>query len=190
MFTSLAAMEILIRGAIETGKTLHLIFHGMRVYKVHNNSYIILMSLINKLFKFVRSTEAGRSRKEIRHMVSERAIIRVLLNSHYLDAVVPRFHDARQHIDTELIISAYSLLFGGHTDMAFVNFQRGSSRAEFTYFKFIGIFRHPNLSGEDMSNRVLHHISCPSGDTLALTAIPYDDKFIEVAMLQHALADL
>ena len=57
-------------------------------------------------------------------MVSERTIIRMLLNGHNLNTIVSVLLDSRQYILTELIVCSY--LFGilRHSDMALVDEKR------------------------------------------------------------------
>ena len=63
-------------------------------------------------------------------MVAKRTVVRVLLDSHYLDAVVAIGNDSWQHILLKLSICAHFLSVLRHTDVAFVDEEWGSVRLE------------------------------------------------------------
>ncbi len=57
-------------------------------------------------------------------MVSEGAIVGVLLQGHDLDGVVAQLADARQHGHAEVQVAVHAWLLTGHADVAFVDAQR------------------------------------------------------------------
>lgn len=64
------------------------------------------VSRIDQLFKLVRCTIATTSSKEIGDLVSKRAIVCVLLDSHKLDSVIAKVFNSRQHILGKLLVAS------------------------------------------------------------------------------------
>ena len=62
--------------------------------------------------------------KEIGDMVSEGAVVGVLLQGHDLDGIVAQLADARQHGHTEVQVAVHARLLTGHADVALVDAQR------------------------------------------------------------------
>ena len=62
--------------------------------------------------------------KEVGDMVSEGAIVGVLLQGHDLDGVVPQLADAWQHGHAEVQVTVHARLLTGHADVALVDAQR------------------------------------------------------------------
>ena len=52
-----AIMKILIASSIKRTKTFSLIFHCMRMNKIHDDLYPHSMSFINQFFKLIRSSK-------------------------------------------------------------------------------------------------------------------------------------
>ena len=120
-------------------------------------------------------------------MVAEAAIIRMLLNGHDLDTVVPIFHHTWKNLLLKLTVRAHLLLILSHTDVALVDQQRVCARLESAFLELIRLFRCPYLSAEDLGIVILYHTGSPCGDALSIATIPVDMQFIEVAMLQRLL---
>ena len=124
VLTTGTVMEILITRTIEVTETLEFVLHRMAMHEVHDDMHTSAVSIVDEGFEFIRRTEATAGRKEIRYMVSEGAVVRVLLDSHDLHAVITQLIDTRQHITTELLVRIHFLLFGTHADMALVDIER------------------------------------------------------------------
>jgi ABC-type dipeptide/oligopeptide/nickel transport system ATPase component len=84
------------------------------------------------------------------------AIIRMLLDSHNLNAVVTILDDTWQHILLKFCISANLLSILCHTDMTFIDEQRCHIWSEGFLLPFIW-FRIPNLSRENLGLVVLYY---------------------------------
>ena len=119
-------------------------------------------------------------------MIAKRAVVRMLLDSHYLDAVVAIGNDSWQHILLKLSICAHLLSVLRHTDVAFVDEEWGSGWLESLLLPCVW-FCVPYLCREYLCLLVLHHSLCPSRNTLAVSAVPINVHFIKVAML-HSLS--
>ena len=119
-------------------------------------------------------------------MIAEAAIVRVLLDSHNLNGIVTVSLYAWQNVLFELSVSADLLSILCHTDMAFIDEQRIDVRLEVVIIPLEGLFRIPDLCGEDFGLFVLHNTRCPSGNTLAAAAVPVNLHLEEVAVL-HCL---
>ena len=104
MFTTPSRIEILVRITGKITQSFYLILHCMGMNNIHNNSDTHSMSSIDQLLQLIRSTETGRSGKETGYVVTETSIIRMFLNSHYLNTIIPFFGNAGKHLFTEFII--------------------------------------------------------------------------------------
>ena len=86
-----AVMEILITRSVEVAESLQLILYRMAVHEVHDDMNAATVRVVDERFEFVRCTETAAGSEEVRHMVSERAVVRVFLNCHDLHAVIANF---------------------------------------------------------------------------------------------------
>ena len=121
-------------------------------------------------------------------MVSERTVIRMLLNCHNLNTIVSVFLDSWQYILTELIVCAH--LFGilSHSDMALVYKQRRLVGLELCLLPFIR-FGIPNLCREYLCLLILNHTSSPSRDTFTHSTVPIYMHLEQIAMLDSFLRE-
>ena len=88
MLATCAVVEILVRRAVEIAESLQFVLHGMAVHEIHDDLHTPAVGIVDQRLQFVRRTEAAGSGEEIGHMVSERTVVRVLLDGHDLDAVI------------------------------------------------------------------------------------------------------
>ena len=125
-------------------------------------------------------------------MVTEGAVVRMLLDSHDLHAVISEFSDTRKDVLTELFVSRDFLCISSHTDMALVDKERFLFLlAVLDGFMFPFIFGHgPYLCGEDLGVIVLHNTTSIARDTFAITTIPLDEQFVELPMLHGAFGEI
>ena len=193
MFTTWSVVEILIRRTVKIAETFQLVLYGMRMYDIHDDSNAAFVCLFDELLEFFRRTETRRSRKEVRYMVAERAIVRMLLDGHNLDAVVAQFGYTRQHIVLKFDIRSYALLLGSHTDMAFVDHQRFVGFPSARSFALSGnewLGRSPYLCGEDLRTLILHYALCIRRDAFAVAANPLDQQFVMLAVVHLLLGEV
>ena len=159
MLATRTCVEILIGRTVEIAQTLLLVLHGMRVNQIHNHSDAATVRIVNQRLQLLRSTKTGRCGKETAHMITKRAVVWVLLNSHNLDAIVAQRIHARQHVLAELLIRGHTLGIAAHSYMALIDEQ--------TRLVALGLNRHfmrktirlrrPYLGRENLRTVVLHH---------------------------------
>ena len=87
-----------------------LIAHGMAVHEVHNDLETSCVSGIDERLQFVGRTEATTGCEEARYMVAKGAIVRMLLDSHDLNGIIPEINDARHNLLLELTVATYLAL--------------------------------------------------------------------------------
>ena len=118
-------------------------------------------------------------------MITERAIVRMLLYGHDLDSIIPILHDTRQDVLPKLGIGSYLLFACRHTNMAFIDQQRRSIGFELLNLKLIRILRIPNLSTEYLRLLVLYNTLNPSWDALARAAFPFHQELKQILVVKH-----
>jgi hypothetical protein len=150
---------------------------------VHNHSKPQPMSSINQCLQLIGSPETGGSGEETGYVISETSIIRMLLNSHNLDAVISFFSDTRKYLFAEFVIGPDFFLLLCHSDMAFINQQRIRAGLKRFLLEFIGFLRCPYLGAEYLGLFILNYTCSPSRNTLTLTTIPIYIQFIQVSMM-------
>ena len=190
VLTATAVMEILIARAVEIAQTLQLVLHYMAVHEVHDDMNTPSVRVVDEGFQLIRRTETTGSREEIGHMVSERTVVRVLLDSHYLDAVITQFGDTRQYVTTELLVRIDFLLLGRHTNMTFVDIQPAFLFEFLTFVLPLELGFVPYLGGEDFRLLVLYHAAHIRRDTLSVTAVPLHEQFVHLTVLHSTLRQL
>ena len=187
VFTAVTVMEILVTRTVEITETFQFILNSMAMHEVHDDVDTATMGIIDEGLQFIGRTETRGSGKEIGYMVSERAVIGVLLDGHDLDAVIAQFVNTRQHISTELFVGIHFLLLGGHTDMAFVDIET-AFLFDFLSAMFPLVFGFgPHLSREDLRLLILHDAADVRRDTLSVTAVPFDEQFVHLAVRHGVL---
>ena len=110
----------------------------------------------------------------------------MLLNGHYLNAVVTGLLDTGQHIILKLYVGPHSLTLLSHTYMALVNEQRVLFGLEILMLELILMTRIPDLSGEYLGVAVLNHPLAPGGNTVTLTAVPFDTHLVMLSVAYQA----
>ena len=187
MLMTISRIEELVRITGKVAKTLHLVLYSMRVYNIHNHSYTMLVSRVNQFLQFLWRTETRARSKEARHVIAERTVVRMLLDSHHLDTVVAVLNDTRQHIVLELGIGAHLLGILSHTHMALVDQQWILLRLKGLLREHIGLLGIPYLSREYLGIVILHHPTTPGRDTFTFTTIPLYLHLVKVTVLQGFL---
>ena len=142
------------------------------------------MSSINELLQLFWRTEATAGSKETRHMVTERTIIGVFLDSHHLDAVITILDNTWQNIVLKLCIGTHLLGILSHTYMALIDEQRILLRLEVLLFPLIGFLRVPNLSREYLCLIILYYALTPSRDTLSFPTVPLYLHLVQLTVFQ------
>ena len=93
----------------------------MRLDEIHDDAQAEAMRRIDEFLQFVRRSEKVADGEEIRDMVAEGAIERMLLDGHQLDGVVACIGDARKRQLLEFTECANGVLLLRHADMCFVD---------------------------------------------------------------------
>ena len=181
MLMAITRIEILVRVTSQISKSFHLILNCVRMNYIHDNGYTFLVGSVYEIFQFFRCTESTACRKETAHVITEGAIIRMLLNRHDLDAVVAILDDARQNVLLELRVSSHLLSILSHTDVALIDQERSGLWLEVFFLPDVRL-RIPNLGREYFGLLILHHSSCPSRDSLAFATFPMNFHLKEVAV--------
>ena len=88
-----------------------LIAYGMAVHEVHDDLDTRCVSSIDERLQFVGRTEATTGCEEARYMVAKGAIVRMLLDSHNLNGIIPEVNDTGKDLLLELTVAAYLALF-------------------------------------------------------------------------------
>ena len=190
MLMTVAGIEELVGVASQIAKTFHLVLHGMRVHNIHDDGNTVLVGGIDEFLQLVGSAETAGGSKERAHMIAERAIVRMLLDSHHLNTVIAILDDTWEHVVLELRIGAYLLGILAHSDVALVDEQRRLVGLELLLTESVGFLRIPYLCGENLCIVVLNHTTAPGRNTLAFATIPLHLHLIQVAMLDSLLAEL
>ena len=165
-----AVVEVLVGRAIEEGKAVALVLHGVGVDDVHNDGQAHPVGGVNHRLEFLGRAEARASRVEARDVVAKAAVIGMLHNPHQLDGVVAGLLDAREDLLGELGVGAHALALLGHPHVRLVD-ERRAVRPHEGVLPRIGLGL-PDLRGEEATLGVLHHAPDVGGQTLAAPAGP------------------
>ena len=157
MLASTARMKILSLGSVKLVDPFVHVFHGVRVYNIHNHGDTQSVCFANQVFQIFRSPETRRRRKEIGDMIPEGAVIRMLGNGHELKGRIAVAFDSRQNVVCKLPVCAHSLTFLGHSHMAFVNQQRFHILHVKAVFFPVKGRRKPQLPSKILGNLILNH---------------------------------
>ena len=97
-------------GAVIACQPFDLIAYGMTVHKIHDDLEACSVSSIDERLQFVGRTEAATGCEEAGDMVAKGAIVRMLLDGHDLNGIIPEVNDARQNLLLELTVATYLAL--------------------------------------------------------------------------------
>ena len=190
MLTAVTLAEILARVTGKVAQSLVFILHGMAVYDIHHHGDSHGVSLIDERLQLLGCAKTTAGSKEVAYMITETAIIRMFLYSHYLYAIVTLLSHTRQYIVAEFHIRAHLLLILSHTDMAFVDEQGIGIGFELICLPYIGLLGRPSLSTEYLCLGILHYTIDPCRYAFSLSTFPMNTQFEERAMLEGLVLNL
>ena len=102
-----ATVRVDMVGAIELRDAVEDVRGGVRVDTVHYHVDSVGVGSVHKVFEVIRGALPGGHREEVSHVVTERGVVGVLLDSHELDAVVAAFFDSGDHVVGKLTVGRY-----------------------------------------------------------------------------------
>ena len=111
----------------------------------------------------------------------------MLLNSHYLYAVISFLDDAWKDVLTKFCIGAHLLGILCHTDVALVDKKWCSIWLKGLFLPLVFLFRSPYLSREYLCLIILYHTTNPCRDAFSLTTRPLYKHLVQVTMFQSCL---
>lgn len=113
-------------------------------------------------------------------MISKTCVVRVLLNSHQLDYIVPCFFDSRQVIVSIITVGAYTAKLLCHSYMRLVDSDTLIwLRNWFGMFPFIFLGWIPPNTIEKICFSILNLIGCPSRISIfSMTIFVFDIDFV------------
>ena len=154
---------------------------------VHDDGNAVPVRFVDQGLQLFGRAETRTGCEERTHMITEAAIIRMLLYRHNLNGVVSVLDDPRQHFLAELVVTAYFLSILCHTDMALVNQQGRSLGPEGLFLPDVWFLRSPYLCGEYLARLVLYDTLRPGRNPFAFSILPVYPHLIELSVL-HRLA--
>ena len=179
-----ALVEIEVFLSVETPKALSLIVHAVGMHYVHNHRYAPGMGVVHEMLEFLRSAEAGGQRIEIGYLISERPVVRMLLECHYLQCVVSQLLHPRENTGPELLECGHLLLLGTHPYVAFI-YERMGSRTGRRILPDVRFRRFPDLCAEHLGLRVLDHPSHIGRETFSTPARPLDEELVQIPVAEE-----
>ena len=162
-----ARVEVLVAGAIEVVEPLRHIFHSVGVNDVEYHGDAHAVSGIDKVFQILRRAETRAGGEKGRHVVTEGAVVGMLLHSHELDGVVAGLCDARQDFVGELTVGMHARFLACHAGVALVNERGGDHRGVEHVFPNVRFRRAPDLARIIMRNGILHGAGDGGGQPVA-----------------------
>ncbi|VTR68605.1 hypothetical protein DESC_710101 [Desulfosarcina cetonica] len=177
-------VKVLVLRAVELAQALDRVGDRMGVHQVHDHGQPVSVGRVDQGHEIFRWPETRRRGEKAGHMVAERAVVRVLLNGHELDGVVPGLDDAWQDGIAELAPGADAFGLLGHAHMNLVD-QRGAIWPhERRRPPAVGRGRGPYLGIEDQRLRVLHHPAGIGRNTVAGASRPVNPQAEKIAVGQ------
>ena len=75
-------VEVLMQGAVESTEAFNFIVYGMGMDDIHKDRQAGGVGCVNQGLEVIRCSKAGRGRKKIGYLITERAVVGMLLNRH------------------------------------------------------------------------------------------------------------
>ena len=180
------SVKIQVLAPVELAESFGLIVNRMRMHYVHHDSDSEPMGLIHEGLELLRCAETRAERKEIGHLITERAVIRMLLKSHYLYRVIAQVSHLGKHVAPELLKSTDTFLLSGHSDMALI-YERMFPFPGLAVFPHIRL-RVPYLGAESLCMRVLDSPGHIGRQSFRPSAGPLNKKLIQSPVRQEHAA--
>ena len=177
-------IEIQVVPAVEKAQAFSLVVNAVGMDYIHNDRDAHPMSCIHQLFELFRSSEARAEGEEVRHLIAEGTVIRVLLKGHDLYRVISQVLDPGQYILPELVEGGDLRLLRTHSDMALVN-QGVRPFQHLVMLPLIGLGRVPDLGAENLGLRVLDKPGTIGRYPFSSASGPFDEQLVKVPMAQE-----
>ena len=184
MLATAARIEELAGVTAEVAQTLYFILNGVALHEVHDNGNAHGVRLVNQLLEFLGSAETTGGCKETAHVVTETAVVGMLLQGHNLETVVTFLSNTREDQFAKLVVRAHLLGILRHTDMAFINKEWIALGSEGFFLEDVGRLGIPYLRREYFGLLILNHAGTPSGNALTAAALPIDLHFVELSVTE------
>ena len=150
----------------------------MGMHQVHHHADAEAMRLVHEPLQVLRRAETRTDGIKTRHLIAERTVIRMLLDAHQLDGVIPQLGNAGQDIRPELIERRHPAVLHAHAHMRLVN-QRMLDGRGFRIFPLVPFFRFPHLRRKQLGHVVLHHPPHISRNPFTGSSLPFYPQLIE-----------
>ena len=151
-----AVVEVEVFPSVKLTEAFKGVLDAVAVDNVHDDGYAFSMGVVHQGLEFLGGAEPGGKCEEIGHLIAERAVIRVLLESHDLDGVVAKLLYAGKDVLSEFLKGTNLFLLRGHADMALID-KGMRALSGVAVFPLIGFFRVPYLGAEHLCHRILNH---------------------------------
>ena len=161
----------------------------MGMHQVHNHGNPHAVSGIDQRLEFLRCPKPRRGSKKVGHMVTKRAVVRVLHHRHQLNGSIARGMDAREDVLFKFKIGPYPLFFLRHPHMTLVNEGHG---CRFIQWKFLirpwkWVLRKPELSGKILAFLVLHHATNVGRNTIQVAVVGADHPNLQFTAMNKGI---
>ena len=152
------------------------------MYQIHDDTNASAVCVVHERFEFFGCTKSAGGGKEVGHVVSETAVVWVLLDRHDLDAVVSQISNTREYVDAEVLVGIDFLFLAGHANMALIDEKTGF--AVFGHLLGVAplVFAFPDLCRKEFCLVVLYHSGSVTGDAFSPSAVPLDEEFEQLSM--------
>src|SRR5574344_1210074 len=102
MMSGSTPIEIKVVPSVKAGEAFSLVGNAVRVDYVHDDGYPVGVGLIDQGLELLRGSETAAQCEEIGNLVTETAVVRVLLKGHYLNHIVAQPDYSGQYVAAEL----------------------------------------------------------------------------------------
>ena len=177
-------IEVYVLPSVEKAEAFSLIVDAVGMHYIHNHGDPQAMGVVDEGLELFRRPESGRQGVEVGHLVSERPVVGMLLEGHYLEGVIPHLGHVREHILAELLESGDFLLLGRHSYVAFVD-ERIGTFAGSRILPLVFYGGVPDLGTEDLGHRVLDRTGDVCRKPFSSSARPFDIKFVEFPVAEE-----
>ena len=157
----------------------------MGMHDVEQHEHAHLVRAVDKVFQVVRLAVPTARGKEIRYLIAERGVVRVLHDCHQLYGVVAEVADARQVKFGKLTVGADALALLRHADVRLVDEQRRDLALAIAAVGPVErARRRPDLPDELIRLLVLHRAVDVAGDAVECLTAFADLQLDALPMLQ------
>ena len=184
MMAGRSGIEVEVFVAVQVAKAFKLVTHGVRMHYIHDDGDAAAVGVVHQSLELLGRAKTGAQGEEVAHLITEGAVVGMLLKGHDLKGVVTQRLHAREDRGAEIFEAGHLFLLAAHAYVALVD-EGMLAFAGGLVLPLVGLGRIPDLGAEHLGDVVLNHAGHVCRDSLPRSAWPLCPELVERAVAKE-----